>query len=211
MTATTIAAFDFDATLTQRDSVVPFLRAVAGTRRLVGGLLVRPHQVVPAAARRDRDSLRAIASRAALRGVARVDFESHASELAARIIDGGLRRDTADRLRWHRQQGHRILVVSASYEQYVRIVGDHLGVDQVLATRVGFDGSDRCTGRLVGRNCRAEEKVRRLSEWMRSIDLDRHDATIWAYGDSNGDRAMLEFADHPVWVTEPLGSVAPTD
>jgi phosphatidylglycerophosphatase C len=211
MTATTIAAFDFDATLTKRDSVVPFLRAVAGTRRLIGGLLVRPHQVVPAAARGSRDSLRAIASEAALGGVTRVDFERHASELAARIIDGGLRDDTAGRLGWHRQQGHRVVIVSASYEQYVRLVGDHLGVDEVLATRVEFDRADRCTGRLVGRNCRAEEKVRRLSEWLRSIDLVRDDATIWAYGDSNGDRAMLEFADYPVWVNRPLGSVAPTD
>ena len=210
MTSTTIVAFDFDATLTKRDSVVPFLRGVAGTRRLIGGLLTRSHQVVPAAARRSRDSLRAIANEAALSGVTRADLERHAADLAARIVDGGLRDDTSARLGWHREQGHRIVIVSASYEQYVRLVGDHLGVDEVLATRVEFDRSDRCTGRLAGPNCRAGEKVRRLSEWMQSIGLDRGDATIWAYGDSSGDRAMLEFADHPVWVADTLASVAPT-
>lgn len=207
---TTIAAFDFDATLTRHDSVVPFLRQVAGTGRLVGGLAARPHRVVPALVRLDRDELRALASQVALRGVRLDAFHDEAARLAARIVDGGLRDDTSARLAWHRREGHRVVIVSASYEQYVRVVGEHLGVDEVLATRVEFDRTGRCTGRLVGANCRADEKVRRLSEWMSALGLARSDATIWAYGDSPGDRALLEFADHPVWVGNPLGSVAPT-
>ena len=210
MSAVTIAAFDFDATLTEHDSVVPFLRRVAGTGRLFGGLALRPHRVVPALARRDRNALRAIASDVALTGVERDRFDRHAAELAAEIIESGLRDDTSARLGWHREQGHRVVFVSASYTQYVRIVGEHLGVDEVLATQIGFEADDRSTGRLVGSNCRAEEKVRRLTQWLESIEIDRDDTTIWAYGDSNGDRAMLEFADHPVWVSEPLASVAAT-
>lgn len=210
MSAATIAAFDFDATLTRHDSVVPFLRRVAGTGRLFGGLTVRPHRVVPALARRDRNALRALASEVALRGVERERFDQQAAEFAAHIVDGGLRVDTMARLGWHREQGHRVVIVSASYTEYVQIVGDHLGVDEVLATRIGFDTRDCCTGLLIGQNCRAEEKVRRLREWMRSQRIDRDDVTIWAYGDSNGDRAMLEFADHPVWVGEPLATVAAT-
>jgi len=209
MTSTTIAAFDFDATLTRRDNVVPFLWRVAG-KRLAGGLMARPTRIASAVARRDPNALRALASEAALRGVTREYFDRRATELAERIIDGGLRDDTVARLGWHRRQGHLIVIVSASYEQYVRLVGDHLGVDEVLATRVEFDRSGRCTGGLSGANCRAEEKVRRLSEWMRSLGIDRSDTTIWAYGDSKGDRAMLEFSDYPIWVADPLDSVAPS-
>jgi phosphatidylglycerophosphatase C len=207
---TTIAAFDFDATLTRRDSVIPFLARVVGITRLLLGLATRPHRVLPALVRRDRDALRALATDVALRGVGRAEFDRHAEQHAAAIIEGGLRADTTARLRWHRDQGHRVVIVSASYEYYVRVVGDHLGVDEVLATRTEFDGEDCCTGRLAGANCRAEEKVRRLEAWLEVIGVTRDQATIWAYGDSNGDRAMLEFADHPVWVTEPLASVAAT-
>lgn len=210
MTATTIAAFDFDATLTHHDSVVPFLRSFAGNSRLAVGLAGRAHRVLPALARRDRDALRSVATDVVLKGVSRAEFDRHAAESAARILADGLRHDTEARLRWHVAQGHRVLIVSASYEQYVQLVGSQMGVEAVLATQVEFDADDVCTGRLQGPNCRADEKVRRLQQWMGASGVPRSQATIWAYGDSNGDRAMLEFADHPVWVTEPLASVAAT-
>ncbi len=210
MTSITVAAFDFDQTLTRHDSVVPFLRQVAGTARLGAGLAVRASRVTGAAVRRDRDALRAVATEVALSGVSRTELDRHGTYLGTRIIERGLRADTAARLVWHREQGHRIVIVSASYAQYVQIVGEHLAVDGVLATEVEFDDQDRCTGRLAGENCRAEEKVVRLSAWLSSLQIERSDATIWAYGDSTGDRAMLDFADHPVWVTKPLASVAPS-
>jgi phosphatidylglycerophosphatase C len=210
MTTTTIAAFDFDVTLTRHDSVVPFLRSCRGTTRLAVGLTRQAHRVLPAVVRRDRDSLRAVATEVALRGVPRSDIDRLAAELAAGMVASGLRQDTEARLRWHVEQGHRVVIVSASYAQYVEIVGAHLGVEAVLATQVEFDAHDVCVGRLHGANCRAEEKVRRLEEWMFTIGVARDQTTIWAYGDSNGDRAMLDFADHPVWVHEPLVSVAAT-
>ena len=210
MTVTTIAAFDFDATLTRHDSVVPFLRSFIGNGRLAAGLVRRAHRVLPALARRDRDALRSATTEVVLKGVSRAEIDRHAAESAARILADGLRHDTEARLRWHVGQGHRVLIVSASYEQYVQLVGSQMGVEAVLATRVEFDADDVCTGRLQGAHCRGEEKVRRLQQWMSSRGVIRQQATIWAYGDSKGDRAMLEFADHPVWVTEPLASVAAT-
>jgi phosphatidylglycerophosphatase C len=101
-----------------------------------------------------------------------------------------------------------VVIVSASYEQYVRVVGDHLGVDAVIATRLEVE-SERCTGRLLGANCRGPEKLVRLRGWLASQGLDLDDVTLWAYGDSTGDRELLAAADHPHWVRQPLDSVAP--
>ena len=53
---------------------------------------------------------------------------------------------------------------------------------------------ERLTGRLLGENCRGAEKARRVREWLRSSGLA--DATLWAYGDSDGDAELLELADH---------------
>lgn len=206
--AATIAAFDFDETLTRRDTVVPFLRRLAGDRALALGLLARSHRLAPAAVRRNRDLLRAMATERVFRGRPIAEVEAHARDYGDQIAAVGLRPDTTARLAWHREAGHRVVIVSASYEQYVHVVGAHLGVDAVLATRLEVE-SEQCTGRLLGPNCRGPEKVVRLREWLAVQGWTLDDVSLWAYGDSAGDRELLAAADHPHWVREPLDSVSP--
>jgi 3-phosphoshikimate 1-carboxyvinyltransferase len=205
-----VAAFDFDETITRGDSVVPFLRRVAGTPRVALGVLARIHRVLPAAVRRDRDRLRAIATEAVFTGLDPEHVRRHADEHARTLITGGLKPDVVDRIRWHLDQGHRVVIVSASYEHYVEVVASHLGLHGVAATRLELGTDGRFTGRLHGPNCRAAEKVVRLDAWLAEHGLARATVTLWAYGDSAGDRELLAVADHPVWVSGPLASVAPT-
>ena len=62
-----------------------------------------------------------------------------------------------------------------------------------VGAEVGADG--RLTGALRGANVRGMEKVCRLDEW-----IGDRPATVWAYGDSHGDRELLARADHPIRV-----------
>ncbi len=204
-----VAAFDFDETLTKGDSVVPFLRQFTSRRQFATGLLPHTLRVLPLAARRDRDQLRALATRLVFTGRPISEVEAAASAFGAALLGNGLRPDTEQRLRWHLQRGHRVAIVSASYEQYVQTVAAGLGDVAVLATRLEVvDGS--CTGRLDGPNCRGPEKVERLRVWLRSQGYTRGDVELYAYGDSRGDEEMLAWADHPHWVRTPLDSVAAT-
>lgn len=108
-----------------------------------------------------------------------------------------MRPDTVARLRWHVRSGHRVVLVSASYRNYLEPLAERLGVEAVLSTELEIvDGI--CTGELAGPNCRAAEKVTRLSDWLASRRIDSPE--IYAYGDSSGDRQMLELSDHPVLV-----------
>jgi phosphatidylglycerophosphatase C len=94
-----------------------------------------------------------------------------------------------DRVDWHRGEGHELVLVSASPELYVTPIGRRLGFDTVLATRLEVGADGRLTGRLLGPNCRGPEKVVRLREW-RGEGM----ALAYAYGDSAGDREMLDLA-----------------
>lgn len=205
-----VAAFDFDGTLSRRDTVVPFLERLMGRRRMLTKFGGRAPQIGLAAARRDRDRLRAIATRAAFSELPVDELARHAATYGAAVIASGLRTDAVALVEHHRRAGHRTVIVSASYTDYLIPIAAHLGIDAVLATQVGVGSDGRCTGTLLGPNCRGPEKVVRLSRWLADTRLDRRDVELWAYGDSSGDRELLAYADHPVWVGGRVGSVAPT-
>jgi phosphatidylglycerophosphatase C len=100
-----------------------------------------------------------------------------------------MRDDVSQRLRWHQEQGHVVVLVSASLQPYLDVLGDLLEVDAVLCTKLqSQDGV--YTGELLGKNCRREEKVVRLHEWCTAANLPI-DAVKYAYGDSSGDYQML--------------------
>lgn len=190
----TIAAFDVDGTLTTRDCVVPFLQKLAGTLRLTGGVLAQPLALTQAVVRRDRDRFKALAVRAAYAGRHAEAVDTLGQAYAESVHAGWMRPDTPRRLAWHRAQGHRVVLVSASLGTYLRPLGRLLGVDAVLCTEAAVGDDGRYTGGMVGPNCRGPEKKRRLREWMQQMDLGA--AEVWAYGDSDGDRELLELAQH---------------
>jgi phosphatidylglycerophosphatase C len=192
-----IAAFDVDGTLTTRDCVRPFLERAAGRRRLFTAVLRRPLATAIAALRRDRDLMKEIIVGGSLVGKRVADVDAVGEQFAQFVLVNWLRPDTLRRLRWHQRSGHRTVLVSASLAAYLRPLALRLGVDDVLCTDSTRRG-DRYGDRLNGRNCRAEEKRRRLELW-----LEEHrwvHAEVWAYGDSRGDRELLARADHAVWV-----------
>ncbi len=205
-----VAAFDFDDTITSTDCVVPFMWRVAGRRRFVIGIARRVHRIVAALLRRDRNALRAVGTEAAFAGRDAAEVDGLAEAWGREIVDTHLRADTVQRIRWHLTEGHHVVIVSASYERYVHVVAEHLGVHDVAATRLEVGPDGILTGRLVGLNCRAAEKVVRLDAWLGERGLVRDGVTLWAYGDSAGDRELLAAAHHPIWVTGTLDSVAPT-
>lgn len=202
----TVAAFDVDGTVTDRDCVVPFMRRVAGAPRVVSRLALRPDRLIPVAARRDRDQLKALAAAAAFRGQFQTDLLDAGQRFGRYVFDNWLRTDTIGKLDAHRAAGDRVVLVSASFELYLRPLGRLLGVDDVLATRLVVRNG-RMTGALDGANCRGPEKVRRLHDWLTTEHGGRSHVRVVAYGDSAGDREMLADADDAQWVT-PDGAAA---
>jgi phosphatidylglycerophosphatase C len=186
-----VAAFDFDKTVSTRDNLVPFLRRVGGLAAVLRAMVAAAPLLV--AQRRNAAKRRVL--RSVFRGLRAEEVRSIGDEYAHRVVERYLRDDVVRRMRWHRDQGHGVVLVSASLDCYLERVGTLLDVDAVLCTRLEVTADGRLTGRMVGANVRGTEKVRRLDAW-----LDGADAVVYAYGDSAGDRALLARADHPVRV-----------
>lgn len=196
----TVAAFDVDNTLTVRDCVVPFMRSVAGTGRLMKVMLSNIGDTIQNVRRRDRDALKAKFVAGIFSGKNVSEIETLGVKFASKVADKWLRNDVATRMRWHQEQGHVVILVSASLGAYLHPLGDLLEVDAVLCTEME-EADGVLTGRLVGQNCRGEEKVSRVQKWREEAGIDVQDL-VYAYGDSSGDKQLLDLFSQPTWVND---------
>ena len=196
----TVAAFDVDNTLTVRDCVVPFMKSVAGISRLSRVLLTDIGETFQSVRRRDRDSLKMKFVDGVFSGKDAREVESLGIQFASKVADKWLRSDVATRMRWHQEQGHVVILVSASLGAYLHPLGDLLEVDAVLCTELE-EKDGLLTGKLIGQNCRGKEKASRVQKWCQDSGIATEDL-VYAYGDSSGDTELLELFSDPTWVND---------
>jgi phosphatidylglycerophosphatase C len=203
----TVAAFDFDGTLTSGGSVLPFLVAVRGFWPVWRAVVALSPQLLRAALAGGAaaDAAKERLFTRLLGGLPLGVVDERSGAFAERHLARHLRQDTRLRLQWHQRQGHHVVIVSASPECYVRRAGEILGVDGVLATRLAVGGGGLLTGNYEGKNCRGAEKYARLVVHLRANGLlggggggGGGQPELWAYGNSRGDLRLLRAADHGV-------------
>lgn len=197
-----LAAFDFDGTITERDTLFGFLRLAFGETALGRSLLSCALPVAAARLAGTRRELhpRDVGKAALLRSLTRdrsISEVIDAGSSYARQLPARFRPDVLARLQWHRAEGHDIVLVSASLRYYLTPLREELGFVEVLACEMAVDGSGRLTGELARPNVRGPEKEVRLREWMEGRDPYE---SIWAYGNSAGDRELLAMSDHPTMI-----------
>ncbi|QTC86486.1 HAD-IB family hydrolase [Brevundimonas pondensis] len=184
-----IVAFDFDGTLTIRDSFTAFLRWRAGPAGWAIGLAKMTPALAAYIGDRDRGRIKAASVREFLHGVERQTLEAEAERYADQVWDRFMRPDAlACWKAWGEKGAHRV-IVTASPETTVAPFARRLGAEGLLGTQLVFDAQDRVTGAFAGENCRGEEKVRRLrAAYGEDMKLTA------AYGDTSGDTEMIAVA-----------------
>lgn len=185
-----IVAFDFDGTLTIRDSFTAFLRWRVGRVRYTIGVVRLLPALVAYLFHRDRGRIKAQAVREFLRGAPHDTLAAEARAFAAEHSRQLLRPDAVTAWKRWRGQGARLVIVTASPDLVVAPFARGLGADIVLGTQLSFDHDNRVLGAFSGPNCRGPEKVVRLKELF---GPDFHLKA--AYGDTSGDREMLAHAE----------------
>ena len=187
---TTLALFDFDGTITKEDSLIKFIRfAVGDTQTIVGMIRLLPMLV--------RYTLKLLPNHRAkemmlsyfFKGISEKAFEKVATEYSLNHIDKIVRPKAMEKILWHKQQGHKVVIVSASIECWLKPWCDKNGLD-LIATQLEIK-ENRLTGKFLGKNCYGIEKVNRVKEAYNLNDYNY----IYAYGDSSGDKELLAFAD----------------
>ena len=192
----TVAAFDFDGTLSTRDNFMRFVRLVAGTTDTAKAVAAAaPTLLASRSDKAKRDDAKAMVLRATFAGRS----DAHVRDLGARfarlVASEHMNPHVVERLDAHRDLGHDLVIVSASLTCYLEPAAAILGIPTVLATEMAVGPDGRCTGEIVGANVRGPEKAARLAAWIGDAPT-----RVFAYGDSHGDTELLAMADHGIMV-----------
>ena len=181
-----LTAFDFDGTLTYKDSFLSFLIDSLGIMKTSFAFARKPSLLAGYLRTQDRGALKAGLLHTLFGPVPRDELAARMNGYATRI---GLKLFRPDALRtWQGTDGPRV-IVTASPEMLVAPFGAMIGADRVIGTRLGFGDDGRLLPTLDGINCRGEEKMCRLREaFGPDMVLDA------AYGDTAGDKEMLTAA-----------------
>lgn len=193
-----IVVFDFDGTLTTRDTLLLFIRHACGRRAFLWGFLLHlPLLVLMKLRLYDNGKTKQRVFSHFFRGWTEEHFRQTCDGFAAshRHL---LRQQMTDVLRRARQEGARVLIVSASIDRWVQPFFPDV---EVVGTQVETKGG-HLTGRFLTPNCYGQEKVRRLRQALPVAESQRELYYVVAYGDSRGDRELLAWADEGILVKE---------
>ncbi len=186
-----LALFDFDGTITRKDSFLLFIRYTSGELRFGAGCLVLFPRIVAFLLKRySNQRLKEDFLRFFFQGTEVQELERQARAFTAELLPRIVRPLALERLREHQQAGDKVVLVSATPALILQPWCDRNGID-LLATELQIRNG-RLTGSINGRNCRGQEKVRRI---LGRYALGEYSA-VYAYGDSAGDLPMLDLADH---------------
>lgn len=187
-----IAVFDFDGTLAAKDSLWPFLLAVAGWPRCVWALLCGVVALVTTCHGDRRTIIKTTLLEKILRG-RRVDELKPAIE---RMRSWPQWLPTVDALKRHHEAGDHIVIATGSLDLYVKQMLGALPYDAILATEMDVhDGV--LSGHMALGNCVRQRKAERVAAY---IKLYGPFADSWAYGNAPHDLPMMELMKHRVIV-----------
>jgi HAD superfamily hydrolase (TIGR01490 family) len=182
-----IVAFDFDGTLTTRDTLLMFILHARGIGAFIRGFLYRLPLIIMM-------KMRLYPNYQAKQKVFSYFFKGMTLEqfnmLCQRFTDTHrhlLRPEGMKTLKEAQATGAEVLIVSASIDNWVQPFFPYV---KVLGTQIEVEDG-RLTGRFLTKNCYGQEKVNRIKE----LYPHREEYHLTAYGDSNGDRELLAFAD----------------
>lgn len=191
----TVSVFDFDGTLTHKDTMIEFVKFTRGPLSLYFGLIVLAPLIALMKLRLYPNyRLKEIFFSLFFKGEQYNTFKAWGERFAARVNEF-TNQDTIQILSEHCKNGGTIYVVTASITEWVIPWCRQHGIKNVLGTTIEVK-NNKLTGKFLSKNCYGIEKVRRLL----AVEPNREEYFLYAFGDSRGDREMINFADKGVYI-----------
>lgn len=185
-----IAVFDFDGTLTKKDTFIEFIKFSFGRPQLYLGLIYfSPLIVLMKFKIISNEYVKEKIFSYFFKGLKFDFFESLCFQFKDQI-NSFIDEIYLEKLKFHQNNGFRCIIISASIENWIIPWAKEQNIDLVIGTKIE-SLNDVISGDFQTRNCFGQEKVNRFLE----IYPNRTEYLLYAYGDSVGDKELLSFAD----------------
>jgi HAD superfamily hydrolase (TIGR01490 family) len=195
------AFFDLDKTVIAKASMAafgrPLYRGGLINRRLIARALVSQIIYLHLGASEQKLARMRESILTLTKGWDREQIKEIVRETLEETVEPIIYAEALDLIEAHRAAGHKVYLVSASPEEIVQPLADHLGVDGAIASRAVVDEENRYAGEMefYSYGPFKAEAMRALAE-REGIELEESSA----YSDSYTDLPMLEAVGHPVAV-----------
>ncbi len=194
-----IAIFDLDETLTQKGTWGRFVvSSIRGKPLKYIPFIVQTifSQMLYVVGVGPREHVKEAMMRRTLSGRSRVELEAMAEKFAQFEAYDGMRSKAKSMIERHRKAGDRIIIASAAVDLIVDPIARHLGVDEVVCTKMAYTEEGVLAKKLGGPNCYGAGKLTMVKEYLAQDDHYRRDeAHITMYSDSKSDLDILRWAD----------------
>jgi len=185
-----IAFFDFDGTITEADSTARFIRYLVGDSKFyIGIFLLLPFMFLYILNLISNNSIKQILITYFFKGKNINEFKKHAEYFSLNMLEPLIRKKALKEIEWHKENGHDVVIVSASIDLWLRpwcIKNDVALISSILEVN-----DNVITGKTRNKNCYGLEKVTRIKELYRLSEY----SYIYSYGNSRGDYEMLKIAN----------------
>lgn len=183
-----LVLFDFDGTLTKKDTFIEFIKFCKGQYQFLLGILILSPVMVAFKLRlipnwRAKEILFGFF----FKGISQKEFQKKGKEFASEILPSLIRASTEKCVEHYKSAGFRMVIVTASAEEWIRPWASARGISEIISTTWEVNNGI-ITGKISGQNCYGMQKRKRIES---EIDLSKY-KTIVVYGDTSGDREMLE-------------------
>lgn len=192
-----LAIFDVDYTLTSKETLMAFYRYMIKSdfrkikylpRALYSGLMFKMNIYDE---KKTKETFLKF-----IEGVEEAKLQEIVKGFFNDVILNILYTDALDMIKKTSNDGYKVILISASPEFYINEFMNIDGVYHTIGTKFLFeDGKFSC--KMKGENCKGEEKVKRLMQFLRRSDMDVDLKKSLMFSDSLSDSPLLNLVGNP--------------
>ena len=189
-----IAFFDFDGTITTKDTLLEIIKFQKGTLAFYTGFfLLSPYLVAMKFKLLSNQVVKEKVLHYFFEGIHFDQFQKKCTEFSEKVLPHLIRPAALAMIHELRQKNFDVIIVSASPNNWFEDWCRKNNILFISTTLEVLDG--KITGKIIGRNCHGDEKVKRIKQLYNLSEYE----TIYCFGDTKGDKPMLKLATHAIY------------